>query len=317
MIRLNCKWLLLILTIVIVSCREHSFAQETLLLKPVQLQFKATKGEQTLYTLQIQFSPLKRITGKQVDNLNGFPFNRLFRFLMRQTVTDVDIDGNLHLAYSLESVSIGGSPLDSKVPIIEEVLASIRGKSLTLIISPSGRVSDVKGLEGIKDVNLEETLKAILTRLHPRFPLAPVSGGRKWQYDDTFDSKFNTPAGTFAMQNKVRTAYTFKGLENKAGYDCVKIETDMNLFQAFPTSALPIELPFKISADIKGTGLGTIYFAPQEGKLIGAALSLIQHSDVTLLPPNHTKNNNSKNEFRQVFGAELETDVRIDVEPKK
>lgn len=305
----------LFVLIVIIACYVTGpFASELSPFKPVQLQFKGDKGEQTRYSLQIQFSPLKKITGKQVDKINGFPFNRLFRFLVRQTVTDIDMDGQLHLAYSLESVSIGGSPLDSKAPIIEEVLASIRGKSLTFIISPSGKLSDVKGLDGIKDVNLEETLKAILTRLHPRFPLSPVSEGRKWQYDDTFDSKFNTPAGTFAMQNKVRTAYTFKGLESKAGYDCVKIETNMALAQAFPTAALPIELPFKVSADIKGTGSGTIYFAPQEGKLVGAVLSLIQHSDVTLLPPNHTKNNNFKNEFRQVFGAELETNIRIDIE---
>ena len=308
---------LFVVALFIIMHISSSFAQETLPLKPVQLQFKANKREQTLYTLQIQFSPLKKITGKQVYEISGFPFNRLFRFLIRQTVTDIDMDGQLHLSYSLESVSIGGSPDDSKAPIVEEVLASIRGKSLTLIISSSGKLSDVKGLEGIKDVNLEETLKAILTRLHPRFPLAPVPQGRKWQYDDIFDSKFNTPAGTFAMQNKVRTAYTLKGLENKTGYDCAKIKTDMTLAQVFSTALLPIELPFKISADIKGTGYGTIYFAPQEGKLISAVLSLVQHSDVALLPPHQTENNNSKNEFRQAFGAELETNIRIDIEPQQ
>lgn len=303
------------------ACHKQILADEAKSSRiPIPLQFKGEKDQQTRYSLQINFSPLTKATGKLAGIANSFPFNRLFRFIIRQTITNIDLDGNLHVTYALEGVSIGGASTDeAKLPLIEETLSSIKGKTLTFIMAPSGRVTNVSGLEGINDVNLQETIKAVLSRLHPRFPLAPVSEGKRWQYDEGFTSKFNSIMGMLTMENSVKTNYTLLGFEEKLGYKCAKIQSVAALTQSFPSDLLPLELPFKATAAGNGKGNGTIYFAPQTGQLVSADFTIIQQGNVTLSPKIQLSSNNGKSpgEFRQTITAELETNVRIDLEPSK
>lgn len=288
---------------------------------PIKLQFKGTEGDQARYVLQIYFSPLSKATGKLAQSATSFPFNRLFQFLIKRKVTGVDLMGEMHLTYALNAASIGGAQEESKIPIIEEVLLSTKGKALTLVMAPSGRVSNVEGLEGIKDVNLQETIKSVFSRLHPRFPLAPVYLGGKWQYNETFESKFNTVVGTMTLANNLNTRYTLLGFEEIRGIKCVKILSDITFTQTLPDSLLPIELPFKVNAKVFGKGKGTIYFDPDAGNIVSGEFFITQEGSVTLtrnlaLTSTDESLNKKSINNRELISAKLDSTIKIDLEPE-
>jgi len=149
---------------------------------PVTLRLKPAKG----------FAQVMRATaiGRTIAEAEGqaVPIDVRARYRLHMTVDDVGPDGMVRLALSLSDPETGGTaPFSFAAAGLPEL-----GETLRLTASPLNRIVRVEGKE--------PGSPHYFSPLFPlRYPEAPVSVGRGWQYEETQRAPDGTEA-TFAVK---------------------------------------------------------------------------------------------------------------------
>lgn len=149
---------------------------------PVTLRLKPAKG----------FAQVMRATaiGRTIAEAEGqaVPIDVRARYRLHMTVDDVGPDGIVRLALSLSDPEMGGTaPFSFAAAGLPEL-----GETLRLTASPLNRIVRVEGKE--------PGSPHYFSPLFPlRYPEAPVSVGRGWQYEETQRAPDGTEA-TFAVK---------------------------------------------------------------------------------------------------------------------
>jgi hypothetical protein len=140
---------------------------------------------------------------------------------------------------------------------------AVRGKSFSMVLSPSGKELDTKEAQNIKytsEAGGEATLAQTFIDFFPDVPVKPVSKGESWISNDTVTNI----VGVGSQKTITEYNYKFEGIENLDGVECVRLTaiTKGLMQQTSQTQGMDLA--------ISGTFTGTLelFFDANNGVLI-------------------------------------------------
>lgn len=263
---------------------------------PVLLRWNLKVGEVLRY----------RMTVEQAMEMSVMPDAKMdqdMAMVLRQEVKQIGADGVATIDVSYEAVRMEVSGMasvsydstrtgeDTKKndATLGEMFGPMLEVTLTMKLEPTGRISELKGVDamlgkmlssvGKQNPALEQMLKGGFGEEQLRkmfeanvFPEKPLAKGDSWTRD--FVQEFPM-LGTI----KYVTENELAGVEERSGEPCARIAMEAKI-TLDPSGPSP-EMPMKLSMDeCKGTG--TMYFAVRSGRLIENEFSATMDMDMSM-----------------------------------
>jgi len=175
----------MILLLVVSGCATGS--KTVILSTPVKepgydLRFKTAPNSTAAYSVTLQ----SRFAQGTAENENAIATG--WRAVLTQRATTPDLDGSSRLAILFDSLQVEKS--DPLVEPLLKPLEGIVGKSVQVLLQPSGEISRFLGLENLPAVaNQNNQMETVLRTFFPRFAGHAVAIGEGWSRQDTIFNK--------------------------------------------------------------------------------------------------------------------------------
>lgn len=261
--------------------------------KAVKLENKYIPGETMRYRIEA--------SGKGAMTLSGLPEEKEATSIdidihlemdNSQKVLAVDEEGtaDLELSYDrlIEKITSAGQTMeiiadkdatimrqngkviyDSTAPESEgrpSPFEGLIGQSMTMKVTKTGKILEVKGLEGLKRLMPQLDIQEMIKQSQPAFPEKEVRIGESWIQKTEF------PLPQIGKPVTVETKYTLRGFEKVKGYNCARIEVKMDVLLTGLGLDVPLGEPqteVRMVIDRLSQKMeGMLYFAHKEGKLV-------------------------------------------------
>ncbi len=140
------------------------------------------------------------------------------------------------------------------------------GQSMTMKVTKTGKILEVKGLEGLKRLMPQFDIQGMIKQSQPAFP------EKKVRIEESWVQKTELPLPQVGKPVTIETKYTLKGFEKIKGYNCARIEAKVDVLLTdlvFDMSLGKPQTEVKMVIDRLSQKMeGMLYFAYKEGKLI-------------------------------------------------
>lgn len=227
-----------------------------------KLQYKFEKGKTYRFANTVVSNIVQQAMGQEVKI-------DVIADAVQKIVAEDQVEGNMVLVTSLDSIVV-----TTKMPGRDTTmnLESFKDKRTRIILQPNGKIVNKEAIDSLDEAAAQlQQLNNESLRFFD-LPKEEVKSGSTWSADQV--DTINVMGGDMITNSK--TNYTFAGVEDKAGYKCVKITFEGTGTNEGKTKMMGMEL------FIEGTGKtsGTLYFAPAEGLLISAEVQ--SDNDMTM-----------------------------------
>ena len=220
--------------------------QELVKTKGIDLTYHLKKGDKATYRTISTNDVSQEMMGQTQE------FSTTTRAVVHYEVKDVQKDGNFVVEAAIDSLTIKGS--NPALAQVQGILDKAKNKTVTLIVTPKGKVSSIKGLKAFPTVQgfgrWGETFKSLFLHL----PAKAVKVGESW--DDTDERQAGS--GPLKITVKSKRHYTLKGITLYKNRPCLNIPFTGDLNLSGKGNQAGMELEFS------GTGsfTGKVYFDP-------------------------------------------------------
>ncbi len=220
--------------------------QELVKSKGINLTYHLKKGDKATYRTISTNDVSQEMMGQTQE------FSTTTRAVVHYEVKNVQKDGNFVVEAVIDSLTIKGS--NPALAQVQGILDKAKNKPVTLIVTPKGKVSSIKGLKAFPTVqgagNWEQTFKSLFLHL----PDKAVKIGESW--DETEERE--TGSAGLKITVRAKKHFTLKGVTTYKNKPCLNIPFtgDLNLSGKGSQAGMNIEF--------SGTGsfTGKVYFNP-------------------------------------------------------
>jgi hypothetical protein len=181
--------------------------------EPVQLTRTLENGQTVKYKLKsagemaVAMQGYDRVASTQTE----------FRTTCQFSNTDTDeMNMAMRFDHAASSISFGDQV------IVQESASALRGKTLNVLLAPSGEVLSFSGMAG--EAYFEEGVGQVALMIHgmfPKLPEEPITIGYTWEDDLDIPDITSSTARDFIGE----TTYTVVGFKEKYGISCVEVAT--------------------------------------------------------------------------------------------
>ncbi len=158
--------------------------------------------------------------------------------------------------FAIES-AIDSTAISSSNPMMNQMNALLQktlNKPVELIVTKTGEIDTVKGLDAFPTVQGGANWKQTFESLFIKLPKKPVKIGDSWSESKTLHKK----SGPLNMTINSKTKYLLKSIQPYKGVDCLFITFSNDLSLSGKGNQAGMELNYSAN----GSGSGKIYFDP-------------------------------------------------------
>jgi len=213
--------------------------------KTFTLSFTNEKGRNLKYDYSFSIDRIYERSGKKIKNTRKT--NAVIDYLIQGS----DKEGNIIVTLSFDLLSIYSKNLDREYT--GDTRKSI-GVPVIYTLNYRGKVIEVKGIDELPVIP-EIGLKGEYDLISLFFQLPE----RQVKINDTW-----TGSWTYSQRNVFNTTYKLMGVEEKYGYECLKIETSTEEIISGTQQSGNIDMIMSGEAHLEGV----IYFAWKEGIIV-------------------------------------------------
>lgn len=211
---------------------------------------------------------------KQTMEIQGQSIGADIEQIMAFDMKPVSIsEGKLTLDIILDTL---GMSVKSPMMNISADVSETLGKHFNMVLSDKGKELDLSGAEPIKYSIAQAGSRSIALNFQDFFPNLPgkkIKIGDTWSETDTINEVSETEEVVMILESN----NVFEGIENVAGYECVKIVSRISGSRNGTQSAQGITLTSE--GDVEG--VMTWYFAYKEGLYVKSTMESTTPSTVS------------------------------------
>lgn len=249
--------------------------------KSVKLEYRLAKGDVSDYQMVMEMEGETRIEGMGQTKKSKLEGKQELE--LTQEVKEVLPDGILDVELTYTKATMEMSVDGKKAPSssLEKLLV---GKKISMRMDKQGKTLEAKGLEGLPGLPQGMDLENLTRQAQPVFPDKELKKGDSWIQDLGMNAQL---AEGMYLDQSGEAKYTLLGFKKMKGYPCAEIKSVVNLTQSMdltqeqidPTTGQKTKVEMKVKND--GQGEGIIYYAYQDGKLIGSNMVMDMKSETT------------------------------------
>jgi hypothetical protein len=219
----------------------------------VVLEYKMPAGRSLTYQNKSEQAQVMEVQGQSMDTQVANTSTVTFK-------SKGPKDKNLLLGVTIDEIT--ASVTNSMQGDLSPDMASVKGKSFDMVLSPLGAEVDVTGAEAItfSTAGESQSIASEFKTFFPDLPGKPVKVGDTWPSTTTVEEK----TGAMNIQISLQNANTLDGFETIDGMECAKVSTKFTGTVAGSGNQMGMDLA--ISGTTKGTG--SWYFAVKDGILV-------------------------------------------------
>ncbi len=222
----------------------------------VVLEYKMPAGRTLTYQNKSEQAQVMEVQGQSMDT----------QVVNSSTVTFKSKglkDKNLLLGVTIDDIT--ASITNSMQGDMSPDMATVKGKSFDMVLSPLGAEVDVTGAEAItfSTAGESQSVASEFKAFFPDLPGKPVKVGDTWPSTTTVDEN----SGPMSIQVTLQNVNTLEGFETIDGLECARVTTNFTGTVAGSGNQMGMDLA--ISGTTKGTG--SWHFAVKDGLLVKSA----------------------------------------------
>jgi hypothetical protein len=236
-----------------------------------RLRYRFEQGATQRYRVQLKTKSTQEVMGnEQVQQFT------LTTFLSQKALAPTS-EGAYRLQFTYDSVRVDAP--GAAAAMLQQGMEKIVGKSLTVVLSPLGKVVTVEGAEKLPTLPGNQNAADVLRSFFIRLPERPVKPGEGWSVPEE-EVKVQSGGMDLTVRTEA-TAYTLEGVLDRSGEDALKIA----LRSKFTLSGTGEQTGASFDLSGSGENVGVAFFGYKRGVLLGSDVDVTSEGVAEITAP--------------------------------